>query len=113
MEEATGMVLGFANLVDTLFLRYSGKTLAGWLAEPASRPRELPAAEPEAPGEVVMPLADAYAILGLPETATIDQVKERYRALARLYHPDLPTGYAEAMRLLNRAHERVMKEKKK
>jgi len=113
MEEATAMVLGFANLVDALFLRYSGKTLAGWLKEPATRPRELPGAEPEAPGEVVMPLTEAYAILGLPETATIDQVRERYRALARLYHPDMPTGYAEAMRLLNNAYDRVIKEKNK
>jgi DnaJ-domain-containing protein 1 len=113
MEEATGIVLGFANLVDTLFLRYTGKTMGTLLKEFQQRPRELPAGERIATTEPDMPLADAYMTLGLPATATIDQVKERYRALARLYHPDLPTGYAEAMRLLNRAHERVMKEKKK
>jgi DnaJ-domain-containing protein 1 len=31
---------------------------------------------------------DPYRILGLEKTATDDQVKKRYRELARYYHPD-------------------------
>jgi DnaJ-class molecular chaperone len=31
---------------------------------------------------------DAFAALGLPDTATIDQVKQAYRKQAELLHPD-------------------------
>jgi hypothetical protein len=113
MEEATGIVLGFANLVDTLFLRYSGKTLAGWLAEPASRPRELPAGERIVTTEPDMPLVDAYMVMGLPpQGASMEEIEKRYRSLANLFHPDRG-GYKEAMVLLNRAYDRIKKERKK
>jgi hypothetical protein len=39
----------------------------------------------------------ALAKLGLPDTATLDEVKAKYRALARRYHPDANQG--------SRAHE--------
>ena len=32
--------------------------------------------------------ADPYMVLGLEKTATYDQVKKRYRELARYFHPD-------------------------
>jgi len=66
MEEATAIVMGFANLVDALLQRYTGKTMQTLLTEPAQRPGELPAGEKTAlPAEADMPLANAYAILGL------------------------------------------------
>lgn len=34
-------------------------------------------------------MADYYVVLGLPETATAEEVKEAYRRLARAYHPDV------------------------
>ena len=111
MEDATAVVLGFANLVDTLFLRYTGKTLGQWMEEQASRPRELPAGEKTAPAEADIPLADAYAILGLKPGAPLEDVKKHYRNLANLFHPDRG-GYTEAMILLNRAYDRIKQERK-
>jgi curved DNA-binding protein CbpA len=37
----------------------------------------------------MMALPDYYAMLGLPASATLAEVKRAYRRLARLYHPDL------------------------
>lgn len=34
---------------------------------------------------------DYYAILGIPNNATIDQIKEAYRSQAMKYHPDVST----------------------
>jgi len=52
MEDATAAVMGFANLVDTLFVRYTGRTVQELLRESAQRPRELPAGEKTSPIEV-------------------------------------------------------------
>ena len=101
----------FAGIVDTLFVRYTGKTLGQHLREPQARPRELPSGQSPAPQEPAMPLADAYAVLGLPQTASLEEVKRNYRNLARLFHPD-KGGYKEAMILLNNAHDRIIKREK-
>lgn len=110
MEEAKEVVLGFATLVDALLLRYTGKTMQTLLTESA-RPRELPPGERTAlPAEADMPLADAYAILGLKPDASPDDVKKNYRNLARAFHSDRGTAMNdEAMKLLNRANERITK----
>ena len=110
MEEATAVVMGFANMVDTLFVRYTGRTVQELLRESAQRPRELPAGERTAPAapDPDMLLADAYAILGTKPGAPLAEVKRNYRNLARAFHSD--TGSAmndEAMKLINRAHDRI------
>lgn len=106
------IIVGFAQAVDTVFERLTGKPLASWFNEFQQRPRELPEGETATPPESAMPLADAYMVMGLSATATMAEVNERYRALARLFHPDAPGGYSEAMRLLNNARDRITKVKK-
>jgi DnaJ-class molecular chaperone len=53
---------------------------------------------------------DYYDVLGIPRTASQDEVKKAYRRLARQYHPDLHTGSRKAemekkFKELNAAHE--------
>jgi preprotein translocase subunit Sec63 len=38
---------------------------------------------------------DYYEILGIPKTASEDQIKQAYRNLAKKYHPDVNIGGAE------------------
>ena len=53
---------------------------------------------------------DYYTILGIPRTATPDDIKKAFRRLARQYHPDLNTGSRKAemekkFKEVNEAHE--------
>ena len=52
-------------------------------------------------------MKDYYRVLGLPFGASVEQVRARYRELARLYHPDVSTDpqAEEKMRLLNEAYQ--------
>jgi len=111
MEEATTIVLDFANLVDSLFLRYTGRTIAEHLREPSSRPRELPPVGNIIAAELDIPLADAYAILGLKPDAPLEDVKKNYRNLAKAFHTDKGAMNDEAMKLINRAYDRICKDK--
>ncbi len=110
--DALDTIVAFAETVDTVFERLTGKPIAGWLREFQQQSRELPPGEQQtATSEPVIPLADAYAILGLPQTATLGEVKRNYKNLAAIFHPD-KGGYKEAMVLLNRAFERITKGEK-
>jgi DnaJ-domain-containing protein 1 len=51
----------------------------------------------------------ALAVLGLPPNATKQQIKRRYRALAKRYHPDRG-GDQQQMRRIIAAYELLMKE---
>ncbi|MBA7618492.1 hypothetical protein ES703_25819 [subsurface metagenome] len=104
-----GVIVDFAEAVDATFEKLTGKNIASWLKEFQQYQRELPPGEQAALEQPAMPLADAYAILGLKPNSPLDEVKNRYRVLANLYHPDRPGGYEEAMKLLNRAFARITK----
>lgn len=49
-----------------------------------------------------------YEILGISKTATLEEIKQAYRQLARQYHPDLNAGDKEAedsFKLINEAYQ--------
>lgn len=50
-------------------------------------------------------MPDYYAMLEVPFTATLDQIKRSYRRLARQYHPDLNQEVADdRIKKLNEAY---------
>lgn len=112
LQDAFDAIAGFRDLVDETFQKITGKPLASWFKEFQQQPRELPLGGEVAPAQPAMSLANAYAVLGLPPTASLAQVKKHYRNLARVFHPDAPGGYTEAMVLLNNAYERILMENK-
>jgi len=113
IASSLGVILGVVEVVNTTFEQLTGKTISSWLKEFQQQPKELPPGEQAARQQPDMPLADAYAVLGLPQTASIEEVKRNYGRLAFIFHPDRKGGYNEAMKLLNQAYEKVMREKKK
>ena len=58
-------------------------------------------------------MRDPYQVLGVPSTATDDEVKKAYRDLARKYHPDnyhdspLADLAQERMKEINEAYETI------
>jgi len=53
-------------------------------------------------------IREALERLGLPPMVTRDEIKKRYRQLARRHHPDREGGDAREMESLNRAYELLM-----
>lgn len=54
----------------------------------------------------------ALSVLGLPPNATPDQIKRRYRALAKRYHPDRGGDQRQMQRIIA-AYEFLVKEPQK
>jgi len=110
IQDAFDAIAGFRDLADETFERLTGKPIADWLKQFGQQPRDLPGGKPAAPQqEQGMPLADAYAIMGLPLTASFEEVKRNYRRLAVIFHPDKQGGYEDAMKLLNIAYDAIKK----
>ncbi len=63
------------------------------------------------PARPVLQRQQALAVLGLPPTATPAQIKQRYRKLAKRYHPDLG-GDPRQMQRLTAAYEFLVKEQR-
>lgn len=57
---------------------------------------------------------DPYYTLGIPSTATDDEVKQAYRKLAKKYHPDANPGNKQAekkMQDINAAYDEIMRQR--
>ncbi len=52
------------------------------------------------PARAVLLRQQALAVLGLPPTATPQQIKRRYRALAKRHHPDLGGDPQQMQRII-------------
>lgn len=50
------------------------------------------------------PEREALSIMGLEEPVTLDEIKSRYKTLAKKYHPDLNRGCNESEELLKRVN---------
>lgn len=61
------------------------------------------------PARPMLERQQALAVLGLPPTATPQQIKRRYRVLAKRYHPDRGGDQREMQRIVA-AYELLMKE---
>jgi DnaJ-domain-containing protein 1 len=61
------------------------------------------------PARPLIQRQQALAVLGLPPNATAQQIKRRYRALAKRYHPDRG-GDPRQMQRIIAAYELLMKE---
>ncbi len=63
-------------------------------------------------------MRDPYQVLGIPSTATDEEVKKAYRQLARKYHPDnyhdnpLEDLAQERMKEINEAYETITRQRK-
>ncbi|MBN2964328.1 TerB family tellurite resistance protein [Sulfurospirillum sp. T05] len=54
-----------------------------------------------------MTLANAYALLGVSQSASFDEVKKRYRALVREHHPDVLMGQGAGQDIIDQATEKL------
>jgi DnaJ-domain-containing protein 1 len=52
------------------------------------------------PARAVLQRQQALAVLGLPPNATPQQIKRRYRALAKRHHPDLGGDQQQMQRII-------------
>ena len=105
------VMLDLIDVVDTAVERVTGKDIASWTRYFQEQSKiEAERSERSIPKSTTAS-ADPYAVLGLPPTASLEEVKKRYRKLTMIYHPDREGGYTEAMKRVNEAYEQITKEK--
>jgi len=109
-KKASGLsvLLDLLDVADSAIEKVTGKGLAGWL-KTLQEGNQIDQGAP--PAQSIAKPTDPYAVLGVPPTASLGEVKKRYRQLSMIYHPDREGGYTEAMKRVNEAYEQIMKEK--
>ena len=71
----------------------------------SSASAQLPHAQPEAP--LINSLDEAYQLFGLKQDAPATVVRQRYRDLMKIYHPDVNDGDPAMARRLNDAYQLI------
>jgi len=99
------------ELNDIVFT-FSGKSISSWVQEAWEKSQKTTIGQAAAGVERAARAVDPYAVLGLPHSASLEDVERRYRQLSFIYHPDKEGGYEEAMKLLNNAYETIKKGRK-
>lgn len=102
-----------AKEINDIVEAFSGKTIGSWVQEAWERSQQTTIGQAAAGVERVARAVDPYTILGLSHSASLEEIKQRYRQLSRIYHPDKEGGYEEAMKLLNNAYAQIKREKGK
>lgn len=96
-----------AKELNDIVFTFSGKTISGWVQEAWERSQKTTIGQAAAGVERAARAIDPYAVLGLPPSASLEQVERRYKQLSQIYHPDKEGGYEGAMKLLNNAYEQI------
>jgi len=99
-----------AKEINDIVETFSGKTIGNWVQEAWEKSQKTTIGQAAAGVERAARAVDPYAILGLPHSASLEEVKRRYRQLSLIYHPDKEGGYDEAMKLLNNAYHQIQQE---
>ena len=100
-----------AKELNDIVLTFSGKSISGWVHEAWERSQQTTIGQAASGVERAARALDSYAVLGLPPSASMEEVKTRYRELSNIFHPDKAGGYEGAMKLLNAAYESIRREK--
>ncbi len=100
-----------ARELNNIVEAFSGKTIGSWVQEAWEKSQKTTIGQAAAGVERAARAVDPYTILGLSHSASLEEVKRRYRQLSNIYHPDKEGGYEEAMKLLNNAYAQIKREK--
>jgi len=91
-----GMVWLYRRRLRDLGAQQAGQAAeSGDRADPRSRPRHEPATEPR--GETP---SDPHTVLGVPRSASQEEIRAAYRARMREYHPDRVAHLGEDLQRL-------------
>ena len=100
-----------AKEINNIVLTFSGKSISDWVQEAWEKSQKTTIGQATGGIERAARALDPYAVLGLPHSASLDDVKMRYRQLSQIYHPDKEGGYEGAMKLLNNAYEQIQRQR--
>lgn len=100
-----------AKELNNIVFTFSGKKIGDWVQEAWDKSQKTTIGQAAGGIERAARALDPYTVLGLPHSASLDDVKKRYKQLAMIYHPDKEGGHESAMKLLNAAYESIGREK--